>query len=176
MKDERIQKLIEFVKYYHRGQKRKYTNEPYYVHLENVGLMACEYIFLGMEVGLCHDLLEDTNCTPKELAMFLLSIGYGSYETDRIVSMVIELTDVYTNKIYPEYNRKVRKELERKRLSEISEYSQTVKYCDIIDNCKTIFKYDPNFSKIYLKEKQELLLVMNKGDKDLLEEVYEIIN
>ena len=174
--EQRIERLKEFVKYKHYGQKRKYTNEPYYNHLENVALMADEYVALGLEVGLCHDLLEDTNCSPSELAMFLLSIGYSAYETQRIVFMVIELTDVYTNKVDPKYNRSVRKELERKRLSNISEDSQTVKYCDIIDNCSTIFKYDPNFSKIYLKEKQELLSVMDKGDKDLWEEAYDIVN
>ena len=35
---EREQKLLEFAKFHHGTQKRKYTKEPYYVHL--VGLAA----------------------------------------------------------------------------------------------------------------------------------------
>ena len=54
--EQRIERLKEFVKYKHYGQKRKYTDEPYYVHLENVGLIANEYVALGLEVGLCHSI------------------------------------------------------------------------------------------------------------------------
>ena len=173
--NERIIKLQEFVKYKHGKQVRKYTGEPYYNHVFNVSQIAKDYVEFGEEIGLCHDLFEDTDCTKNELANFLLSIGYNANETHGICFSVEELTDMYTSEAFPKDNREQRKRHERARLSNISIVSQTVKYADIIDNCSTIFKYDPNFSKIYLREKQELLSVMDNGNKDLWNIAYDII-
>ncbi|MNR01721.1 hypothetical protein D3C85_1175390 [compost metagenome] len=57
--------------------------------------------------------------------------------------------------------------MEADRLATISPNSQSIKYCDLIDNTKSIIKYDPSFANIYLKEKADMLEVMNKGDLDL---------
>lgn len=169
------ERLENFVQYKHRNQKRKYTGSPYYVHLRKVASIASEYRYSVGSVGLCHDLLEDTDCTENELAVFLLSIGYGVSETDFIVKSVVELTDEFTKEKYPELNRAERKERERNRLSGISPSSQTVKYADIIDNCRDIVANDPNFSKVYLEECSLLLETMNKGNKDLYKIALETI-
>lgn len=163
----RKQHLFAFVHISHYPQKRKYTGEEYSVHLKAVSELADSYgLTLGYEIGLCHDLLEDTHVTAYDLTEFLVR-HYTNTETDFIVNSVIELTDVYTHDAYPNLNRKARKSLEVKRMANISENSQSIKYCDLIDNTKSIINNDPNFAKVYLKEKQELLNVMYKGNKEL---------
>lgn len=160
--------LLAFVHISHFPQKRKYTGEPYTNHLRNVAEMAEKYVlYLGFEIGLCHDLFEDTNVSAKELADYLLRIGYNSEQTAFIVNGVIDLTDVYTSEAYPNLNRKARKQLECERLSLISANSQSIKYCDLIDNTSSITKHDPSFAKVYLREKFDLLRVMDVGDNDL---------
>jgi len=160
--------LLAFCHITHFPQKRKYTGEAYTVHLRAVAEMADRYnLLMGYEIGLCHDLLEDTYLTANELDGHLTSFGYDEKESFFIVSSVIELTDVYTSEAFPKLNRAERKELECKRLSEISENSQSIKYCDLIDNTSSILKYDEGFAKIYLKEKFAIMQVMDKGNNDL---------
>lgn len=162
------QTLLDFVTEKHSGQVRKYTNEPYVNHLVSVANMANKTTAgFGYEVGLCHDLLEDTDCTQKELADKLIELGYTPIATYFILGNVIELTDEYTSDKYPHLNRKARKELEALRLSDISPEAQTVKYCDLIDNTSSIVKYDKRFAFKYLDEKQVILSKMNRGDKEM---------
>ena len=169
------ERLENFVRYKHRNQMRKYSGVPYYIHLKNVSLISSKCSYSLCSIGLCHDLLEDTDSTENELAIFLLSIGYSCSETDFIVSCVVELTDEFTKEKYPELNRAERKERERNRLSAISPSAQTVKYADIIDNCRDISEHDPNFSKVYLEECSLLLETMNKGNKELYDIALETI-
>jgi (p)ppGpp synthase/HD superfamily hydrolase len=160
-------KLIEFVKQQHGDQVRKYTGEPYFNHLLAVAEMAdckCDY---GFEIGLCHDLLEDTSCTDLELYTFLQNNGYNIEASEVILKAVVELTDIYTAENSPELNRKHRKHLEALRLHQIGYEAQTVKYCDLIDNGDSIALHDPSFAKVYLKEKSEILEGMNAGDYEL---------
>ena len=71
---------------------------------------------------------------------------------------------------YPNFNRKQRKAMEVERLSKINRNSQSVKYCDLIDNTKSIVQHDKGFARVYLAEKANLLSVMNKGDEMLYKE------
>jgi guanosine-3',5'-bis(diphosphate) 3'-pyrophosphohydrolase len=156
--------LFAFVVLKHHGQIRKYTNEPYVNHLRAVAEMADEKCRFGYEIGLCHDLLEDTDCTKDELLKALIRFIYFRNEAEYIVHCVTELTDIYTPEDFPQLNRAKRKELEAKRLSKITYESQTVKYCDLIDNTESIVKYDEGFAVKYLAEKATILNGMNKGN------------
>lgn len=58
MRSKRQNDLLAFVGLHHYPQKRKYTGEPYIVHLVAVAEMAEKYgLEFGYEIGLCHDLL-----------------------------------------------------------------------------------------------------------------------
>lgn len=162
-------KLLAFVIEKHGEQKRKYTDEPYWFHVYRVGKMADEFVRLGMEIGLCHDLIEDTSVDYPELASKLEEIGYAKNAADFVLETVFHLTDQYTHEEYPTVNRKDRKALEARRLWTISQAAQTVKYCDLIDNLDSIVRYDPKFAEIYLKEKAYILEGMTAGDPKLLE-------
>jgi (p)ppGpp synthase/HD superfamily hydrolase len=160
-------KLLQFVKECHSGQVRKYCGEEYWNHPYRVAELVDRVVDYGIEIALCHDLLEDTECTYKTLFSLLESIGYSYRECNEITSGVNQLTDVYTTEDYPKMNRSKRKELEQVRLSEIDKCIQTIKYADFIDNTRSIVEGDRGFAKVYLREKKTILNTMRGGNIDL---------
>lgn len=166
--NEQQTRLLQFVILMHGEQKRKYTNEPYWYHVVNVAYRADTVAGrLGIEIALCHDLIEDTDCTKELLHQYLLAIGYFVFDAEDIVNGVVDLTDVFTAEDYPQYNRTTRKKLEAVRLGAIPVRSQNVKLCDFEDNTDSITECDPEFAKIYLDEKMVTLSLMNQGDSEL---------
>lgn len=174
--NELQEKLFEFVKEKHKEQVRKYTNEPYFNHLFNVAEIVSKHEIDCIEIALCHDLFEDTNCDFNELYKKLVKIGYDIKVAYKICSCVTELTDKFIKEDYPNLNRKERKENECKRLSTISYKSKSVKYADLIDNTSSIFKHDKEFAKVYLKEKEDILKVMNNGNQALFQLCKEVLS
>ena len=163
------EELLQFVKECHGDQIRKYNNEPYWNHLyrvaETVSTLSSDMMYI--EIALCHDLFEDTECTHVTLREFLIGIGYDIHDARFVCGGVKHLSDVYTKEAYPKWNRKERKEEECIRLGEISFNVQSVKYADLIDNSDSILKEDKGFARVYLKEKKDILKVMKNGDFDL---------
>lgn len=148
------------------GQLRKYTNEPYIVHpfevamtVKQVGgtpeMIAAAYL---------HDTVEDTHVTHETIER-----EFGP----EVAEMVFFLTDVSK----PEMgNRARRKAIDREHIAKADAKVQTIKLADIIANCTSIIKYDPEFAKVYLEEKRLLLEVLTKGDKILLDRARKIVN
>ncbi|RAW05936.1 phosphohydrolase [Halomonas elongata] len=141
------------------GQRRKYTDEPYHLHpaavattVESVGgttaMIAAAYL---------HDVVEDTHVTFRALAH-----EFGPAVAD----YVYELTDQFTDPA--QGNRAHRKAMERDRLARISPDAQTIKLADLIDNTLSIVERDPDFARVYMAEKRELLRVMRAGNEHLL--------
>lgn len=135
----------------HQGQVRKYTNESYWGHLAEVAgiVSAVDNSTKTLQVAWLHDTIEDTTATSLEIA--------STFGLD-VVKGVTWLTDD------EEGNRATRKELARKRLSSAPAWVQSIKYADCLSNLRSITLHDPKFAKVYLKEIQDLLEVMNKGN------------
>lgn len=158
----RSQGLIDFAyrfaKEAHVDQKRKYTFEPYINHPVAVAnIVASVSNDCGMIcAALLHDVLEDTDTTFKDIVD--CGLGYP------IASLVLELTDM---SIPSDGNRAARKEIDRQHLAKASDKAQTVKLADLIDNTSSICAHDPNFAKVYMKEKEKLLEVLFRGDSRL---------
>ncbi len=165
----RQNELLDFVKHCHKDQVRKYTHEPYWHHVYAVAEIVSEYEPSGIEIALCHDLIEDTDCTEDDLKQQLLKCGYSETETVFIVDGVIDLTDQFTHEAFPKLNRKARKQKEAERLGKISYIAQTVKYADLINNSESITQHDKGFAKVYLSEKGDILKLMTKGNQELFE-------
>jgi hypothetical protein len=161
--------LFDFVKEQHGEQKRKYTGEPYWTHLLSVAAIVSEYSIQNceVEIALCHDLFEDTPCTPELLEQYLFDLGYDQSSREMILRGVGDLTDKFTKEAYPKFNRKIRKGFEAQRLWKIQPYSQTVKYADIIDNTGSIAANDAGFARVYLRETDAFLWKINAGNKAL---------
>lgn len=156
--------LFCFVTLKHHQQKRKYTGESYFSHVLAVAQMADGFCKFGYEIGLCHDLIEDTDCDQIDLHEALMRFGYTLPDANFVTNAVVELTDVYIPENFPQLNRAKRKALESERLHKVSYEAQTVKYFDLMHNTESIVKHDPGFAVKYLAEKADTLKGMNKGN------------
>lgn len=153
---------------WHGKQKRKYTGYPYWTHLLYVAYTVYRITKdeISAIVGIFHDILEDTECTHKDLDRFLNEF-YAPHAVKKIIKGVEHLTDEYTRISYPELNRKKRKELEAERLGTVPNWIKTIKLADLIDNSKSIVKHDKDFAVVYLKEKEEVLHHIKDGNQKL---------
>jgi guanosine-3',5'-bis(diphosphate) 3'-pyrophosphohydrolase len=160
-----LDQVTLFASQSHGDQKRKYTPEPYIVHPVRVMKILTEYTddVCILSAAILHDVLEDTPVTLDKMYRFMTGI-LDPESALRTVNLVVELTDVYTKKSYPQYNRKKRKQLESDRIEKTSAHSQTIKYADIIDNCNEIVVYDQDFAHVFLHECRLQLRKINKGD------------
>lgn len=147
------------------NQLRKYTFDPYIVHptevativatvTDNPNVVATAYL---------HDVLEDTKVTEE-----VLRREFG----DEVTDLVVWLTNVSKPS---DGNRKVRKQKDLNNLAKAPADAQTVKLADLLSNTPSIVEYDPNFAKIYLHEKLALLDVLKKGNSDLWQQAFDVV-
>lgn len=176
-----MKEVLERVKVFadeaHGEQMRKYTPERYIVHPVRVMELCANYTdsLPVLASALLHDVLEDTSVSEKELYLFLLTV-MKEEEAKQTTELVVELTDIFTKSAYSRWNRKKRKANEAARIQKTSSDSQTVKYADIIDNCKEIVEHDPDFAGVFLLECRALLHVMMNGDPSLRSEAMAVVD
>ena len=154
--------VLDFANSAHRGQKRKYTGEDYIEHPIAVALAIREQFPHDSSMvcaALLHDVLEDTDVDHAQLRAFLHRTC-NSLAAERILQLVVELTDVYTNEDFEYLNRAERKRREAERLSSASYEAQCIKRADIADNSLSINEHDPKFAKVFNSEKAFLLSLM----------------
>lgn len=133
------QAMIES-EFQHFEQKRKYTGEPYFVHLQNVANKVKEWGYPELQaIAYLHDIVEDTHVTIEQIEKAF---------NKEIATNVWFLTDVPLIA----GNRKTRNHLNNMRLSQAPESALIVKCADMIDNMKDIVEHDKKFAKVYLDE------------------------
>lgn len=167
--DTLLERVKDFADNAHGEQLRRYTKERYIVHPLRVMEICNEYTEdkTILAAALLHDVLEDTQVTKEELHTFLKDL-MSEQEANKTVRLIVELTDVFIKKDYPQWNRDTRKAKEAARLEKTSGASQTVKYADIIDNCVEMATHDEDeFAPKFLKECRSLLKHIAKGNKQL---------
>ncbi len=145
------------------GQTRKYTGEPYVVHPIEVSEIVASVGGTDAMVAaaLLHDVLEDTGVT-----FDVLEAEFGS----EVAELVLWLTDVSKPE---DGNRSTRKALDRQHSAAAPAEAQTIKVADLISNTRSIVAHDPDFARVYLKEKRMLLEVLTKADSTLLNQAKE---
>lgn len=152
-----VDKALRFATFFHEGQLRKYTHEPYIEHPIAVAKIvgSVPHTKEMLCAALMHDTLEDTLATYGEV---LDEFGL------EIADLVLELTDTSRPS---DGDRAARKAIDRERLSKASNEAKTIKLADLIDNTRSIVARDPAFAKVYMAEKRELLKVLDGGDLSL---------
>jgi (p)ppGpp synthase/HD superfamily hydrolase len=140
----------------HGEQKRKYSEQPYVVHLDAVvrilrsfgidrpHLLAAAYL---------HDTVEDTSATMQDI---LDAFG------EEIAELVYWLTDVEQGK------RRMRKLMSAWRLGHAPMDAKLIKLADFIDNSEDICRNDRHFAPVYLKEKAKTLEMMERAEGERL--------
>ncbi|MBB5409465.1 (p)ppGpp synthase/HD superfamily hydrolase [Paraburkholderia sp. HC6.4b] len=140
------------------GQRRKYTAEPYSVHLEEVSSLVStvEGVTPDMVAAAwLHDTVEDT-----DVPLSLIETEFGV----SIARLVRELTAVSGPN---DGDRATRKALDRAHTAAASAEAHTIKAADLISNLRTVEARDPAFAKIYMAEKALLLEVLVRADAGL---------
>lgn len=167
---DRQQKFWAWIREQHRKQFRKYTGVPYEDHLWEVAEYVDTYLKneFVTTAALAHDVIEDCDVSMYVVEAKLIECGFDHIVAGRIVDMVLECTDLFTSEKYPKLNRAERKQREAERLWEISVYSQSIKYADFMSNIPSIANHDPDFARVYIREKINILEGMRKGDINLL--------
>ena len=139
------------------NHRRKYTKEPYSVHLSAVAKIVAEVTDDPETIAAAwlHDVVEDTKATILDVER-----EFGR----EIAALVADLTDVSTP---ADGNRTARKRLDREHLAGAAPRAQTVKLADLIHNCEDITRNDPRFAVVFHDEMADLLDVLTKGDQNL---------
>lgn len=138
----------------HRDQRRKYSDEPYTVHLEAVASLLVEHGISEQHViaaALLHDVVEDTDAKIQDLMR-----AFG----DEVAELVYWLTDAEKG------NRKARMAMSSWRLGRAPWEAKLIKLADIIDNATNIMEQDRHFAPVFLAEKRDVLAQMAKVEGD----------
>jgi hypothetical protein len=138
-------------------QRRKYTQQPYQVHLKSVAQLVAGVSEDAEMIAAAwlHDTVEDTPATFGDLER---ELGSG------VAQLVADLTDVSKPS---DGNRSARKAIDRNHTAQASPRAKTIKLADLIDNCRDICRHDPSFARTYLAEAAALLEVLAEGDAAL---------
>lgn len=157
MSDQRVteERAKLFATLAHDGQARKYTGEPYITHpAAVVALVKTVPHTLEMVCAAwLHDVAEDCGVPLEQI-----SSSFGP----EVAGLVEQLTDVSKPS---DGNRAKRKEIDLQHTAAASPEAKTIKLADLIDNSRSIIERDPEFAKVYLKEKRALLdYALMQGD------------
>lgn len=147
-------------------QRRKYSNQPYDVHLRRVAALVAEVTDDESVIAAAwlHDTVEDTPATFRDIEQ--------AFGTD-VAQLVAELTDVSKPS---DGNRAARKAIDREHLAGVSPRAKTVKLADLIDNCRDICSHDARFARVFLDEMEALLRVLVEGNPVLLKRAHKTWN
>ncbi len=147
------------------GQRRKYTDEPYIVHpaavVELVRSVSNDEHSLA--AAWLHDTVEDTATTLNDIA-------------DHFGPRVAELVEMLTDSAQlAAKNRTARKLAHFQHTASASPAAQTIKLADIIDNTRSIVRFDPHFARVYLIEKKVQIGLLKQGHAQLWQQASIII-
>jgi (p)ppGpp synthase/HD superfamily hydrolase len=151
-----VERASKFARHAHRDQKRRYTNEPYFVHLHEVARICTQHgcSKRAIAAAYLHDTVEDQPVTHEDLVN-----EFGQ----QVADIVRDLTDAPASA----GTRKERKILDLARLAAAGTEAQTIKCADLISNTSSIAKHDPDFARTYLPEKRAALDVLTRADPTL---------
>lgn len=158
-----IKKAKSTAMIYHALQRRKYTDELYYKHLEAVSNKVIDWGYGDDAHMICaawlHDIVED-----QDFPIETIKREWG-FETAQYVWYL-------TNYPHVAGNRQKRHEMDVERIAKAPWQAKVIKCADLFDNTSTIVDHDPGFAKVYLREKSDLISEII-GDSDVSNKIIE---
>lgn len=168
-KDNIIMRAVTFAKRAHFGQTRKYTGTPYIYHPTRVAArMMCHSLGNTESVvaAILHDVIEDGFIGDKKVDSQLVEQHFGV----NVSSMVLGLTNVYTDKSIARQERK-RNEFER-----LSHTGHTVRVIKLLDRIDNLAELPLGVYETYVQESALLLEAIGDTDYYLGQELNELIS
>lgn len=163
MKLEELAAMMAVTAHAAVDHRRKYTFEPYDVHLREVAEIVKQYDHDENMIAAAwlHDVVEDTAVTVELVSL---------YTNHTVASYVEWLTNQPVKG-----NRRQRKEAARKRLESAPRQVHTIKCADIISNVPSITKHDIDFAKVYVEEKALMLDCLHRADPAILARAKKVV-
>lgn len=154
--------------------RRKYTNEPYFVHPYRVALRMQEAGGTDMQIvwALMHDTDEDTL---RKLAHTQADAAdrFGDEVAEEVALGIYYLSDQTTLDDGPRHIRKV---IDKAHNAAAPARVKSVKLCDNLDNGYDIWLNDPAFAVVYFREINDGLTGLLDADiPDLVTQVQHMI-
>jgi guanosine-3',5'-bis(diphosphate) 3'-pyrophosphohydrolase len=140
----------------HGRQLRKYSAEPYVVHLDSVVSILRSFGITAPAVlaaAYLHDTVEATEATIQDI--------YDSFG-EQIAEPVYWLTDAEQGR------RRMRKIMSAWRLGRAPWDAKMIKLADLIDNTEDICRKDRHFAPVYLRENRTIMAKMAEAEGDRL--------
>lgn len=129
------------------GQKRD-NGDPYITHPRRVAALVAQYFPHDIAMhcaAILHDVIEDTKVKYK-----LIKLIFG----EDVANLVRDLSKVSKK---TDGDRAVRKAIDLAHLKQISIRAKIIKLCDILDNLSDDPLADPEFMKVYVPEKRQVV-------------------
>lgn len=171
MEDNIIAIAYKFASKAHGGQKRKDTDDGFFVHPLRVCRGVRQYAGSTEEMviaAILHDVLEDTNVMAEEIEE-----RFGS----KVAQLCIELVNPSIK--HSSLSRVERKAIDREHLKTVSREAKIIKLFDRIDNVTDLRKVHPKrmgWALIYLEESWLLAEVLKDVDESLYRELLDRID
>jgi|2_EtaG_2_1085320.scaffolds.fasta_scaffold09582_5 (p)ppGpp synthase/HD superfamily hydrolase len=174
IKKDFIVKAAKFAEEAHKGQVRKYSLRPYITHPGRVAASVTIHDIASpttVAAAWTHDVVEDTKYSLDDVANIL---------SDDVSKLVDELTNPSKGVKAP---RRVRKEMDRDHLKNVSHEAKILKLLDRTDNIQEMIwdfglfgENERDFARLYAKESRLLVSVIEFTDKVLVHNLYNLIN
>jgi (p)ppGpp synthase/HD superfamily hydrolase len=145
-----VREALTFAARAHDGRLRKYVGRPYVSHPIAVARLVTrfEHDDSMIAAALLHDVVEDCGVPAAEIGLrFGADVG----------ALVSDLTDVSRPE---DGNRARRKAIDRAHTAAASPRAKTIKALDLVHNSYSIVRFDPQFARVYLDEKAQILEVL----------------
>lgn len=169
----RYRYALRFAEQCHRGVSRKFTDEPYFLHVVRVSAIVGE--IFGREsaisiAGLGHDILEDCELTPLQVEEMHSIFG------DAAMRIIKEVTNVSSGPEFANKSREEKKAADFAKIAEISIFGKVLKAADRLDNISEIHNSPKKWRDKYIAESFELFEILkNKIPTQLSRELYEAL-
>lgn len=152
----------------HRKQLRKFTNEPYIIHLAEVAGICATVVNVHSAVSpeviiACawlHDVVEDTDSSVS-----IIHQMFGKEVAQGIHFLTCESHD----------DKNVAENEYTKKLAIAPSWVQTIKCADMISNLRNIWTTDAKFATGYTKRCRERIEVLKNADSRLQQTVVQLL-
>ena len=153
-----FERAVKFATKAHRGQVRKYTDEPYIMHplaVAEIVRTVSGHTEEMLVAAVLHDVVEDTDVDINDICE----------EFGTVVGMYVSyLTDV---SVPEDGTRARRKEKDAHHVAAGPAEVHTIKVADLMHNTADIYEHDPRFWEVYKHEKWFLLNLLTEADSQL---------
>lgn len=159
MEQNRVELAKEYCKFYHQGQFRKGSNEPFWTHPFEVAEILSRYGYsdpITQSIAYLHDIIEDTDIEADELKrVFGFEIYNGIYVLSRNKGKNLDGTEL-------------NEEQYKQRILYSPRRVHRIKIADIIHNTRTLSVYSENGIKDKIKAIEEFYIPLGNKSSPLM--------